>query len=52
MPIVESDKPIWMAYNHNGTPLMSQPTRKAEAQTEADAYREATGNASYVDHAE
>jgi hypothetical protein len=39
----------YMAYNHNGTPLMKQPTTKAKATEELRKYQFATGNGGYVD---
>lgn len=40
---------LYMAYNHNGTTLMNQPTAdRAVAQSEANEYRSATMNPSYV----
>lgn len=39
----------YMAYNHNGTPLMNQPGTRQQADKEAAEYRHQTGNAAYVD---
>jgi len=38
----------YMAYNHNDTPLMKEPSTKSEAEDEVAEYVHATGNAAYV----
>jgi len=39
----------YMAYNHNGTPLLKEPTAiKALANKEAKEYRHATSQSAYV----
>ena len=42
---------LFMAYNHNGTPLMNEPGTYEQAEKEARDYDTATGNGSYVDEA-
>ena len=44
-----NENKVWMAYNHNDTPLMKSPASLEDARAEADAYTYATGNAAYVD---
>lgn len=39
----------YMAYNHNGTPLLKKPASKTAAEAEAVAYRYETGNPAYVE---
>tara|TARA_B100000929_G_scaffold289272_1_gene279518 strand:+ start:11167 stop:11322 length:156 start_codon:yes stop_codon:yes gene_type:complete len=46
-----NENKVWMAYNHNDTPLMKSPASLEDARAEADAYTYATGNAAYVDKA-